>query len=160
MKAIDYRGKLRLLILDAVSRGYCHGYGIMKYLEDLIGYSPGAGAIYPQLKYLHARGFIRVEPRIEGGRMIKAYALTEKGMKYLSERHEELREIHNLLKGFRELLEIGWGDVMQRIKEIVKLMPNIRPELKERVRKAVREFTTELDSVLSEVERSERLDSG
>ncbi len=155
MKAVDYRGKLRLLILDAVSKGYCHGYGIMKYLEDLIGYSPGAGAVYPQLKYLRTRGFIRVEPRIEGGRMIKAYALTEKGKEYLNARREELMEIQALLRGFRKLLEIGWGDVMQRIKEMVKLMPVLHPEHEERVRKAIKEFTSELDRVLSEVRKGE-----
>ncbi|MCD6324620.1 MAG: PadR family transcriptional regulator [Desulfurococcales archaeon] len=148
-RTFDYRGRLRLLILHAVEEGYTHGYSIMKYLENIIGHSPGAGAIYPHLKFLREAGFLEVVPKVTAGeRMVKEYRITEEGRRYLEARRKELQETLGLIEGFRILRELGWDELVKRIKSLIKTLPSMSEEGREEVRSLLKGFIEGLDKVV------------
>ncbi len=149
-KIPDYRGRLRLLILHILAEGPKHGYGIMKELKNIIGHCPGSGAIYPQLHYLKAKGYVKVEDTVEGGRLVKVYTLTEKGREYLSSKEKELNETLRLLRSVRELQEMGLAELVRRMRELATAIPDLPPEAKARVRAALRKFLLEIDSIIME----------
>ncbi len=148
-KTFDYRGKLRLLILHAVSEGYTHGYSIMKYLESIIGHSPGAGAIYPHLRYLHQSGLLEVVPKVTSGeRVVKEYRITDDGIRYLNDRVDELKEVLNLIEGYRILRRLGWDALLKRVKALIEVLPSMSEERRGRIRSLLRSFLKELDEVV------------
>lgn len=82
------KGMVRLLILEALSKGPAHGYEIIKRIESkFMGiYTPSPGIIYPNLRYLEEEGYLESEE--EDGRRI--YTITEKGIGHLKEKREAL----------------------------------------------------------------------
>ena len=146
-RTFDYRGRLRLLILDALSRGYTHGYSIMKYLTGLIGYSPGPGSIYPHLRYLSSKGYVEVISELRNGRILKEYKLTPKGISYLSERKSELRETLTMIEGFRALMDLGWRDVVLYVRNLIVNLPSMNNDEKLRVRQLIRNFLLGLKEI-------------
>jgi len=147
-RTLDYRGRLRLLILDALYKGHTHGYSIMKYLKGLIGYSPGSGSIYPHLRYLSSKGYVVSVSTLRGGRVVKEYRITPKGLSYLSEREDELRETLLVIHGFRILLDLGWREAIRTVKELIRELPSMDEARKEEVRKLIREFVLGLKKTL------------
>jgi PadR family transcriptional regulator PadR len=79
-------GTLDLLILQAVSLGELHGYGVLLRIEQMTG---GAllveqGALYPALFRLEHRGLLRSEWGVsENSRRAKYYRLTAAGRRQL-----------------------------------------------------------------------------
>jgi DNA-binding PadR family transcriptional regulator len=74
---------LQLLILGLLEEKPCHGYEIIKALDDRTKgfYVPSPGMVYPALTYLEEIGHATVE--VEGAR--KRYHLTEAGRAHLDE---------------------------------------------------------------------------
>jgi DNA-binding PadR family transcriptional regulator len=74
---------LQLLILALLAEKPCHGYELIKALEERSSgfYSPSPGMIYPALTYLEELGHARVEA--EGTR--KLYHVTEEGRRHLEQ---------------------------------------------------------------------------
>jgi DNA-binding PadR family transcriptional regulator len=71
------RGALRLVLLDALSRGPQHGYEMIKGLEERTRgqYAPSPGALYPTLQYLADLGSVRATQEEDR----RVYELTEAG---------------------------------------------------------------------------------
>ena len=74
---------LQLVILVLISKKPCHGYEIIRILEELSRgfYVPSAGIIYPSLTYLEEAGYAAV--KAEGAR--KLYRVTAAGRSHLAE---------------------------------------------------------------------------
>ena len=74
---------LQLLVLALLADKPCHGYEIMKALEERSGgfYSPSPGMVYPALTYLEEIGYASVEA--EGAK--KLYRITDAGRAYLEQ---------------------------------------------------------------------------
>src|SRR6266536_525235 len=74
---------LQLVILALMADKPCHGYEIIKALEERSGgfYSPSAGMVYPALTYLEEIGYASVEA--EGAK--KLYRISDEGRAYLTE---------------------------------------------------------------------------
>jgi DNA-binding PadR family transcriptional regulator len=72
---------LQLVILALLADKPCHGYEMIKALEERSGgfYSPSPGMIYPALTYLEEIGYASVEA--EGAK--KLYRLTDEGRAHL-----------------------------------------------------------------------------
>lgn len=127
MKRINFkaRGFIALAVLRELEKGPVHGYALMTRFEEMYGFKPSPGAIYPVLKRLMDMGFIDVEVRSESGRRVKVYSITEEGRLFLSERKDaivKLEEFANNMKlaktyGFTRLLR----DIMWLFKHIGKL---------------------------------------
>lgn len=83
------QGTLDLLVLQTLSKGPRHGYGIARWIEqttdDVLGVEEGA--LYPALYRLQQRGWIRAEwARSELNKDIKVYELTTDGRAELRKR--------------------------------------------------------------------------
>ena len=71
-----------VLILQTLSRGALHGYGVSRWIRDTTGkeFQADEGALYPALRRLEKRGLVESEwGATETGREAKFYALTPDG---------------------------------------------------------------------------------
>ena len=76
-------GELRLVILRLIAEAPCHGYELIKAIEDRMGgtYSPSPGVIYPTLSLLEELGHTTVEADASGR---KRYSITPEGQAFLA----------------------------------------------------------------------------
>ncbi|MEM0482080.1 MAG: PadR family transcriptional regulator [Nitrososphaerota archaeon] len=83
------RGDMRLLVLEAIKEGPKRGYEVIRSIRDMFGgwYTPSPGAVYPTLQWLEDEGLIESET-LEDGK--KRYRITEDGLRFLSERSDQL----------------------------------------------------------------------
>lgn len=92
MRGEALKGHLDLLLLAALERGPRHGYAIIEWLQER---SDGelklaAGTLYPALHRLEADGLVRGQwQEATGERRRRVYALTKKGQRAITTRHEE-----------------------------------------------------------------------
>lgn len=75
------KSMLKMFILKHLSSKPMSGYDIMKEWEQILGYKPSAGAVYPTLKGLENDGFIK---GVKKGRKT-LYHLTPKGKNFIEE---------------------------------------------------------------------------
>lgn len=89
---------IRLHVLHHAAREPIYGLAI---IEDLArhGYRMSPGTLYPLLKGLHARGYLRVRDVREGKRMRRLYTATAQGKRALEDAKKKVQEL------FGELLE-------------------------------------------------------
>lgn len=76
-------GELRLVLLQLIAEKPCHGYELIKAIEERAhgAYSPSPGVVYPTLTMLEELGHAVVAE--QSGK--KLYALTEAGVAFLRE---------------------------------------------------------------------------
>jgi DNA-binding PadR family transcriptional regulator len=84
-----YKGHLRLLVLNALSKESLNGYKLMAVLAENIGKKPSSGSIYPLLELLHKEGLVSVKTL----KRSKIYSLTNKGQTTVKE-HAKHSECH------------------------------------------------------------------
>ncbi len=85
------RGFLDACVLATMAQGETYGYQIIKDMPDLIGISEST--LYPLLKRLETRGFIKVRKAEHNGRLRKYYSLTETGRAFLADFLSDRNEI-------------------------------------------------------------------
>ena len=81
------QGTLDMLILQILSLGPAHGYGIAQRLEQISRsvVQVNQGSHYPALHRLQQKGWLRAEwKRSETGREAKVYSLTPSGRRQLA----------------------------------------------------------------------------
>jgi transcriptional regulator len=83
------QGTLELLILEALSRGAAHGYGIARWIElatdDALRVEEGS--LYPALHRMARKGWVESEWGVsENNRRAKFYSLTKAGRAQLAEK--------------------------------------------------------------------------
>jgi hypothetical protein len=63
-------GGLRFVLLQLVADKPCHGYELIKAIEERLGgsYSPSPGTVYPTLTLLEELGYVSVDAADGGGR--------------------------------------------------------------------------------------------
>lgn len=82
-----FRGTLDVVILQTLSGGALHGYGISRWVRETTGesFSIEEGALYPALRRLEKRGLIEATwGRSETGREARFYELTSAGREELA----------------------------------------------------------------------------
>lgn len=140
--------RIRYLLLLALLAGEAHGYEIMKRVKSFeIGdLSVSPGSVYPLLKKLEAEGLVVSEEKIQRGRKVKVYRLTQKGYRELMD--TVLGVVDTLVKAFRIhadlLLELKTTGKIQDLytfarKELEELREKLR-ELEEVIEKALQVF--------------------
>jgi DNA-binding PadR family transcriptional regulator len=77
-------GELRIVLLKLISDKPCHGYELIRAIEERTGgaYAPSPGVVYPTLTLLGEMGLIG-EQEAEGAR--KLFAVTPEGSAHLEE---------------------------------------------------------------------------
>ena len=80
------QGTLDMLLLQILSLGPAHGYGIAQRLEQISKsvVQINQGSLYPALHRLEQKGWLKAEwKQSETGREAKVYSLTRSGQKQL-----------------------------------------------------------------------------
>jgi PadR family transcriptional regulator, regulatory protein PadR len=96
-------GAIRAHILHHAWRAPVYGSWMLHELERH-GYELGYGTLYPALHRMEEEGLLSREDRLEGGRVRKYYAATEKGTRELDRVRGMIQEL------YREVVE-GEGPV-------------------------------------------------
>jgi PadR family transcriptional regulator PadR len=92
-------GAIRIHILYHASRAPIYGSWMAEELERH-GYKVSYGVLYPALHRMEEDGLLVREDRVEGGRVRKYYAATEKGLAELAEAQHMIRELyHEVVEG-------------------------------------------------------------
>jgi PadR family transcriptional regulator PadR len=85
------QGTLDMLVLKILSLEPLHGWGISERIQQMSGevFQVNQGSLYPALRRLKRRGWIRSEWRVtENNRRARYYALTASGRKQLGEERQ------------------------------------------------------------------------
>lgn len=116
--------KLRLIILDILSRSASHGYELIKEIETLTqgNYSPSPGVIYPTLDLLQDQGLISVED--DNGR--KKILISEEGKQLHAENQEHLAHIQERLQARMVGCELRRDPQMKRALENFKAVLDLK----------------------------------
>jgi len=117
---------LKIFILKQLMKEEMSGYDIMKRCEEVLGYKPSPGTIYPLLKSLERKKII--EGKKEGRRIV--YKLSPRGKKFMKEiimaKEEFYRKLHSQIVAMEEIFgdeaTIGWKE---KIIEKYPLLPKI-----------------------------------
>ncbi len=91
---MNMKGSLPLLILQILSNGPNHGYGIAQQIK---GRSKGVldfkeGTLYPALHMLEQQGFLEAFIEEENGRTRRCYQLTSNGRRQLEKENHEWKQ--------------------------------------------------------------------
>jgi len=97
---------LKYFMLKVISEGKTTGYRIIKRCEEVLGYTPSTGSIYPLLKGMEKEKII--EGKKEGRGTV--YSITEKGRKMLEEGEKLREEIHQKLSRYASSVAETFGD--------------------------------------------------
>ena len=86
------RGLLLHYMLHKISQSPCHGYEILQDIDSKTegAWRPGAGSIYPILKKLVVKGYIKAAAGARGADR-KVYSITSKGLEFINEDEKMLR---------------------------------------------------------------------
>lgn len=138
------RGDMRLLVLEALKDEPKRGYEVIRSIREMFGgwYTPSPGAVYPTLQWLEDEGLIESET-VEDGR--KRYRITEDGLRFLSERRDQLTAFYEkckratsiegleLLDSARRLgltvLHAYIGYPTERLSEVTKILDEARRKI-------------------------------
>jgi DNA-binding PadR family transcriptional regulator len=91
-------GAIRAHILHHASRAEIYGSWIAEELRRH-GYKVSYGVLYPALHRMAEDGLLVRKERVEGGRVRKYYAATERGLEELEDARRMIREL------YREVVE-------------------------------------------------------
>ncbi len=105
---------LKYFMLRAVSEEKATGYKIMKRCEEVLGYKPSTGSIYPLLKRMEKEGIIKGK---KNGRGI-TYSITEKGKKVLEGGEKLRKDIYQKLNYYASSVAETFGD--SELKNLLK----------------------------------------
>ncbi|MBA4496368.1 PadR family transcriptional regulator [Paenactinomyces guangxiensis] len=94
------KGSIDILILSLLSKRSMYGYEIAKSIkkesDDL--YNMGEGTLYPALKRLEAKGYLKSYwEDTETGKRRRYYAITEEGEKILKKKLENWHILNSLI---------------------------------------------------------------
>jgi len=99
--ARDFRkGLLKFFILKMLDKEDMHGYAMMNRIEEVCGWKPSSGSLYPALLNLSTQGLIKVKVVA----MRKVYIITPKGKQ--------------LVAGLDQNLEPGLDEISRIFKEL------------------------------------------
>jgi DNA-binding PadR family transcriptional regulator len=81
------RGLLFYYILHRLSIKPSHGYELLQDIDSKTdgAWRPGPGSIYPMLKKLLSKGYIKVHAVKNGEKIRRLYSITPKGMRHIQE---------------------------------------------------------------------------
>ena len=104
-------GTLAMLVLQTLTRGPMHGYGIAQYIRERSDevLQIGDGSLYPALQRLQVNGLVTAQWReSDTRRRARYYSLTPQGRKHL---RAEVESYERVSRAIALVLEpvVGWG---------------------------------------------------
>ncbi len=149
------KGDLKYVILELIAEKPCHGYEVLRALEERVGglYAPSPGAVYPTLQMLEDMGCVTVTER-DGKRV---YQITDEGTRFLAEREEVVHGIHERLRTWwtpsvRDDLRHLLGELRGMAQAISRVDRKewAKPGKLHRISEVVRRARTEIEETLAQ----------
>ena len=103
-----------LILMQIVFEGPQHGYALAASIEEDFGWKPSQTAVYNSLKSMESEELVKVEEKIESGRVQRIYSITKKGREVFKERGKKMRE--HMMKNMSQFYSF-----MQKIGEVTTL---------------------------------------
>lgn len=99
------RGLLAHYILFRISLKSSHGYELLREIEEKTGgvWRPGSGSLYPVLKKLESKGFIKEESTKRKDSSQRTYAITQKGLEEVKKQAENFASAGLKWAGMRRI---------------------------------------------------------
>jgi DNA-binding PadR family transcriptional regulator len=146
-------GDLRYVLLQLIAEKPCHGYELIKAIEEKFGgmYSPSPGVIYPTLTLLEELGHLRAAT---GGGTKRLYSITDEGTAFLGANRALVDAIFGRMAAMTRA--IGGGPAP----EIRRAMQNLETALSIRLGRGpldagqLRAITEALDRAAGDIEHS------
>jgi PadR family transcriptional regulator, regulatory protein PadR len=91
------RGLLDLVVLGMLKNKSVHGYGVITGIRKKFGIYFGPSTVYPLLKELEDKGYIKSEWDMGHDRPRKVFTLTSHGSNYLNGTQQSFRNICHVL---------------------------------------------------------------
>jgi len=116
-KALVARGDFKMIVLAILQERPMHGYEISTFIEQQAQgcYRPSPGAVYPALRALLNKGYIRIKSEERR----KIYQITPAGRSLLKEKHAQ---IDKCIREFREAIGPERAKLMGEMHKTAKLM--------------------------------------
>jgi len=137
---------LKLLVLDLLKEKPMHGYEIIKELEELLGKDVNPGVLYRLMKNLKDKKLVRIIK--EEGRGKKIYAITDQGLKYLSERENVLKYVKEKIRSAKEFLRIGGKDLARVATLLFERINDLSEEQKAAISSEISSFAQKIWDIL------------
>jgi DNA-binding PadR family transcriptional regulator len=156
MNRVFSHGRLRLFLLLLLAERPCHGYELIRHMEDrFLGlYTPSAGTIYPRLAALEEEGLVEHE-EIEGR---KVYRLTEAGRAELEVHRHELRDLEaRAAESARHLAREIRHEVKASVRELRQELGVAMRDLRKEERRTAREAAKQRHDRLRDMTRDRRV---
>ncbi|KQM75557.1 PadR family transcriptional regulator [Xylophilus sp. Leaf220] len=120
-------GGLRLVILQLIADKPCHGYELIKAIEDRLAgrYSPSPGVVYPTLTLLEELGLIAAEAAGTGTR--RSFCATPAGHAHLAAHRQDVDAL------FARMDTPGAGGHGLRPPPVVRAIENLKLALRMRL---------------------------
>lgn len=147
-RALFRRGVLPYTLLKALDERSMHGYEIIKVLTEEFGgfFQPSTGAIYPVLKTLEDKGYLRGERK--DGKMV--YSITPKGKEFLREGEERFKSIIESRRAFIEERK-GLNRELRNFASLIRTnYSDLTPEKAEKIRQILQEARRKITDVIFE----------
>jgi len=146
-------GDLRLVVLHLIAEKPCHGYEMIKAIEEQVGgaYSPSPGVIYPTLTLLEELGHVTVSI---GDGAKKLHTITAEGRAYLEAHRASLDALLARMEEASRVYGGGPPPQIMRAMENMKLALRLRLSRGPLSEEQINAVAAALDSAATSVERT------
>lgn len=149
-----FGGALKLIVLHTLSEGPLHAYGLSRRIEELTGFKPSSGSLYPILKLLVRKGLVTVEEAERDGKRIRVYRLSERGRELLLSHSAEVEKAIKFASAVRRLNELGLPRVFRLVEAMVENIDRLSDEQTSRLAEAISEFESRVLGILRAGEKA------
>ncbi len=136
---------LEVIILGFLrEKGPMHGYGFIEHARRRYGFSPSPSMIYPVLKSLVRKGYVRVEEGDVGQKRIYVYSITELGERFLRENRVLVEKARAHEKRLMLARRVGLVHLLKTLKALFDSLDTMDEDMLERVGEIIRRLDGEL----------------
>lgn len=148
-KAFVARGDFKMIVLAVLQERPMHGYEISTFIEEQSRgfYRPSPGAIYPALRALLNKGYIRIKSEERR----KIYQITPAGRRMLQQKHAQ---IEKSIRAFRDAIGPERAMLMGEMHKTGKLLAmagkDITPTQAKKLSRIMNEAREKMLRIISE----------
>jgi DNA-binding PadR family transcriptional regulator len=148
VRACVAKGDFKMIVLSVLQQRPMHGYEVTRVIQEQSRgfYRPSAGSVYPALKALLNKGYVRVSD--EDRR--KVYQITSAGKKLLQTQHSQ---VESSMRAFRDSFGPERALVMAEMQKTGKLIAmtakDITPEQAQELSKIFQEAREKIIRIIS-----------
>jgi len=141
---------VEVFVLDELRKRELHGYGFIELIKERYGFEPSSSMIYPVLKDLMKRGFVKAEEKYSGSRKYVVYHITERGLEFLREHRDLLKEAKRHEEKIKLAINIGFFRLLRSLRLLFSRIDRLDNNKLSRVRQAINTFLTEIEDLVRE----------